>query len=245
VLSLLAESAAAVHVPDNRSLLEVWESSRAQAPAQRALSIAAIAGALDPEQAGSLTLGGRDGLLLGLREALFGSRMDCVADCPACGEPVELTFSVDDVRLAPHQPPPQITVALAGHDVEVRLPTAADLATVAGVAGDDPYDELLARCLPLPPPEGLSPAAAETLAAALAAADPQADVQLGLDCPSCEHHWSAPFDIAGHLLDELDAWAEQMLWGIHVLALAYGWSEEDTLRLSATRRHYYLEAVGW
>jgi hypothetical protein len=245
VQSLLAERTAAVRVPDNRSLLEVWEASAGRPPAQRALSIAATAGALSPQQAGSLTLGERDRLLLGLREALFGSRVDCVADCPACDEPVELAFSVGDILLAPQEPPAQITVTLAGHDVELRVPTAADLATVAEVADRDPYDELLARCLQEPPTAGLPPTAADTLAAALAAADPQADVQLGLDCPSCEHHWSAPFDVAGHLLDELDAWAERILWEIHVLAMAYGWREDDTLRLSATRRHFYLEAVGW
>lgn len=231
-------------VPDARSLLAAWEDSAGQPPARRALSIAATAGALSAQQADMLTVGARDRLLLELREALFGSRVDCVADCPACEAPVELTFSIGDIRVGSQQTPTPITVALAERQVQVRLPTAGDLAALACRSQRDARDELLTRCLLQPATLTLCPATADTLAAALAAADPQADVQLSLDCPSCEHHWSAAFDVAAQLLDELDAWAQRILWEIHVLASAYGWREDDTLKLSATRRQFYLEALG-
>jgi hypothetical protein len=244
--ALLAESSPAVRVPDAASLLDAWESSLTQPPAQRALAIVAVAvaGALSAEQAGALPVGERDRKLLELREALFGSRVDCTADCPRCGEPIDVMFSVGDVLLAPQRAPETITVAIAGTDVAARVPTAADLAAIAQLPdGGDPRGVLLARCLPQASLPELSSEAADALAAALADADPQADVQIALDCPCCEQRWSAPFDIATHLIAELDAWAQRILWEVHVLACRYGWREPDTLRLSPTRRRFYLEAL--
>jgi hypothetical protein len=235
---------AGVRVPDAGSLLRAWEDTLGQPPAQRALAIIAVACAQSPQQAGALSVGERDHQLLELREALFGSRLDCVADCPRCDEPVDVTFSVGDIRLEPLPAPARVTVAIAGAELQARVPTAADLAALAWLPDRDPRVELLARCLPESATLELSPAAADTVAAALAGADPQADVQLALDCPSCEHHWSAPFDVASHLLTELDSWAQRILWEVHVLACAYGWREPDTLRLSPTRRQFYLEALG-
>jgi hypothetical protein len=221
--SSLAAQPDAVRVPDARSLLEAWEAGVGQPPALRALAIAALAGEL--------------------REALFGSRLECIADCPACDAQVELSFAVGDVLLSPQPSPAQVSVTVGTGELHARLPTAADLAALALAPARDPRDELLARCVadrPAPLPDE----AADALAAALAAADPQADVRLALACPSCEERWSAPFDVATHLLGELDDWAQRMLWDIHALARAYGWREADTLELSPTRRRFYLEAIG-
>jgi hypothetical protein len=240
----LDEHPHAVRVPDASTLLDAWEDSLGEPPAQRALAIVAIASGQSSEQAGELAVGERDRRLLELRGALFGSRLDCVADCPRCGQPVDVTFSVGDILLEPRPAPATITVTVGGDDLAARVPTAGDLAALALLRDGDPRDELLARCLPHAAAVALTPAAADALAAALADADPQADVQLALDCPACEQRWSAPFDAAAHLLAELDAWAQRILWEVHVLASGYGWREPDTLRLSPTRRRFYLEALG-
>lgn len=240
----LAELPDAVHVPDAGSLLDAWEDGIGQPPALRALTIVALTGQQPPRDAGALTVGERDRRLLELREALFGSRLDCVSACPACDEQVELSFPVSAILVAPSRRAPEhVSVTVTGDEIHARLPTAADLAALAQVTDRDPREELLARCLPADAGP-LPAAAADALAAALAAADPQADVRLTLDCPSCEHRWSAPFDVANHLLGEVDVWAQHTLWDIHALARAYGWREADTLALSPTRRQFYLEAIG-
>jgi hypothetical protein len=79
--------------------------------------------------------------------------------------------------------------------------------------------------------------------AAMSEADPQADVQLDLFCPSCRHSWLATFDIGSFLWSELNAWAQRVLNEVHLLAKAYAWREADILAMSPTRRRFYLERV--
>ena len=78
---------------------------------------------------------------------------------------------------------------------------------------------------------------------AMLQADPQALIELQLNCPNCGHTWTALFDIANFLWRELDAWARRTLRDVHKLASAYGWSETQILALSPTRRRLYLELV--
>jgi hypothetical protein len=87
--------------------------------------------------------------------------------------------------------------------------------------------------------------AADQLAVAnrLADIDPQADVRLAVDCPNCEHAWSARFDIGPFLWAEINTWAQRLLADIHALAFAFGWSEKEILAMTAWRREIYLEML--
>jgi hypothetical protein len=79
------------------------------------------------------------------------------------------------------------------------------------------------------------------LTRALEEADPCIDFAVDLECPACAHAWSAPFDVAGYLWEEIDTRARRLLDEVHVLARAYGWPEDEVLRLSDARRSAYLE----
>ena len=70
--------------------------------------------------------------------------------------------------------------------------------------------------------------------------DPQAEIELKLDCAECRHHWVARFDIAHFLWREVEVEAARLLGEVHQLARAYGWSEPEVLALSPTRRRAYL-----
>ena len=94
------------------------------------------------------------------------------------------------------------------------------------------------------PPDRLPAAVLQAVAAAMAAADPQGDVELALRCPACGHVWPAAFDIGSFFWAEVDAWARVLLSEIHTLASAYGWREADVLALSPWRRRCYLELIG-
>ena len=77
----------------------------------------------------------------------------------------------------------------------------------------------------------------------MAAADPQADLQLSLACPECQHTWQTPLDIVSYFWSEIQAWATRLLREIHALASAYGWNEAEVLALSSWRRRAYLELI--
>jgi hypothetical protein len=233
-------------------LLEVWERGLAAPPVERMLALLQVA---NPDQSADdlarLTIGQRDGQLLTLREWTFGDRLVSVATCPRCGARLELDFAVGDIRAEPPGSDAELVLLAAGYTVAFRLPTSRDLAPLA-TATDLALARraLLARCV-LDAREGDEPRPAdqlpETVANALARrmaeADPQADVQLALTCPTCGHAWHEAFDIVSFFWSEIDAWAARTLRDVHVLASRYGWSEADILTISAWRRQTYLDLI--
>jgi hypothetical protein len=84
---------------------------------------------------------------------------------------------------------------------------------------------------------------AEAVADRMAMADPQAEIELAVDCPACGERWQAPFEIESFFWSEIGAWARRILSEVHVLASSYGWREADIFNMSAWRRQYYLDLI--
>jgi base plate protein len=246
-------------------LLTVWESGLGQPPVHRALTLAAAASGADVAELAELSVGRRDALLLALRQRCFGRRLPCVVGCPSCAERLELSLGVDDVRVEPPAAD-SAQVEVAGVRVTFRPPNSRDLLDLeldldlnleldltvdAGPAVPDARRRLVANCVvdartadgPVPA-DDLDDDVLDAVAERMGEADPQADVLLMLTCSSCGHDWGAPFDVAGYLWDEVDAYARRLLHDVHTLATAYGWSEAEALSVSPARRRFYLEAAG-
>ncbi|MDH6224157.1 putative RNA-binding Zn-ribbon protein involved in translation (DUF1610 family) [Streptomyces sp. MJP52] len=182
--------------------------------------------------------------------ALFGDRMQVRLECAACGSDMEFDLDAGDFarNLDGSRVPGRsfVQVRQDGWDVEFRLPGVADLDAAARAA--DPRAALLARCLvrarhggSAVSAEDLPAAVQRRIAEAVEAADPGADVTLGVNCPECGEATRAELDIASYLWTELDRWARDLLLDVHLLATSYGWSEPEILALSPLRRRYYLE----
>jgi len=238
-----------------QELLDVWERGLALLPVQRALALlAAACPETPPEALARESVGRRDGRLLSLREWTFGPRLVSLAVCPACGERLETAFDVADIRVEETgEGTEPLSLAADGCELTFRLPNSLDLAALGREEDvDGARRRLLGRCLlSARNPEGktitvqdLPPAALQAVAESMAAADPQGDIQLALQCPACGHAWPAAFDIVSFFWTEVDAWARVLLREIHVLASAYGWREADILALSPWRRRSYLELIG-
>jgi hypothetical protein len=237
-------------LPTASELLTAWERGLAAPAGRRALELSALA---RPELAAAereaLTAGERDAALLDLRERLFGSRLDAVLSCAACGETLELAPAVADLRAGSAGADPG-TVSHAGYDVSFRPPSALDLAEIADeIDVGRAQTALLERCVLDASVDGRAVAAHElpeevvaALDAELAAADPQADLELAVECPACGEESTATFDAATFLWSELERLALGTLREVHVLAAAYGWSESHILELGP-RRRLYLELV--
>jgi hypothetical protein len=239
-------------------LLNVWERGQAEPPVRQALALLAAACPETPsDEIARLAIGRRDRLLLELRERTFGPRLVSVAACPACGERLEVEVAVRDLLVEGAGPAEESGALDAdGWQVRFRPPHSLDvLALAEGGADRDPgaaRRRLLAGCLlGARTPDGgeadagdLPESVLQAVAGAMAAADPQAEIELALTCPACAHAWLALFDIVSFFWTEIDAWARVLLQEIHVLASAYGWREPDILALSPWRRRAYLEMVG-
>jgi hypothetical protein len=230
-------------------LLAVWEAGLGGDAVRRALVLAAAGGA-DAASAADLSVGRREAFVLALRERSFGTTFPCAVTCPSCGEELELELTTGDVRAA--EPGDVRQVRLDGFEIGFRLVTSRDLLAVRDGRTDVTATRrsLLGRVVTTATREGrkvdvdeLPERVLDALAAELSAQDPQADVLLDLDCANCRHEWASPFDVTTHLWAELDAYARRLLHDVHVLAGAYGWSEDDVLAVSPGRRQCYLELV--
>jgi hypothetical protein len=235
-------------------LLTVWEHGVSQRPSQRALSLLAVACADEapPGQLARLSLGQRDGRLLNLRQRTFGPHLAAISACPACSQVLEFTVNAADIRIAPaSQPAETIALAYADYELQFRLPDTLDLATMDPSADRQTNSQhLLRRCVTSArrasaeiPAEDLPPEVVAAVSERMAEADPQADVQLDLACPQCEHRWHSPFDIVSFFWSEIHALALRLLNDVHALASAYGWSEAAILALAPARRQAYLDLI--
>src|SRR5262245_8832896 len=78
-------------------LLSVWERGARQTLSRRALGLLAAASPdMAPDSLARLTVGERDARLFTLRSWLFGPRLLGLAQCPRCGEHVELGLDTED-----------------------------------------------------------------------------------------------------------------------------------------------------
>ena len=235
-------------------LLDVCDRARQQNQVQRALALYALARPGESyETLARATIGRRDQDLLKLRESIFGPAITAAAACPACGQAVEVEFSVGDIGPGPAGELEEThMLQLDGYQVWFRLPNSEDLISLDPRADSAMRKSaLLSRCVSevrvnnSPEtvqvwPESLVTALSERMAEL----DPQGDIHLTLNCPACRQVWGAPIDIVSFLWSEIETWALRMLGDVHELACAYGWRESDILGLSPWRRQAYLELLG-
>jgi hypothetical protein len=66
---------------------------------------------------------------------------------------------------------------------------------------------------------------------------------LNLTCPVCHHDFSALFDTATYLFQELHSRARHLYGEVHLLAFYYHWSEAEIMDMTARKRHLYLDLL--
>lgn len=237
-----------------QKILSIWEVGLKQHPIDRALTILVMAFPEIPqEELPALSIGRRDRCLLAVREATFGIELASFTRCIACQEQLEFTCPTTDIIIIPDVESGGQTyqMSIDGYELAFRVPNSLDLAAVAHCGNAIVAHQLLIeRCVlrvslhavditPADLPEAVTRALVEQMAEH----DPQADVQIDLNCPACGHCWSQLFDINAFIWVEIAACAKRLLREAHTLARAYGWREADILALSAARRAFYLEMV--
>ena len=237
------------------TLLDVWERGGDRAPPRQALLLLEAAHPeATPGELARLSVGRRDALLLDLRERAFGPHFESVAECPRCGEWLELSFDAADVRNSSPGSAERLAVALGGYAVTFRLLNSEDVLDALSDRTDNGKEvlvrQLLMRCVESAEHDGTTVSAAElpddvvdAIAEEMEAADPQANVTVLLTCPACQQEWEQLFDVASFLWAEVETWARRTIGEVHALASAYGWTEREVLGLTAQRRRLYLQRV--
>lgn len=240
------------------TLLRAWERTRATSPQQAAIAVLALA---EPRRSvddwARAPIGERDALLLELRAASLGQRLDGFAQCQNCGTELEFAFDANEIaqglRARLDDPAPTV----AGR----RLRQANTLDLIAATAAKDEAEAraiLIARTL-CPDPseaEGDSDGAAarrwldlqtpeifEALERAFDSVNASGEIRVQFACASCGDETAVDVDAAHFLIDEISRAAQRLLQDIHDLASVYGWSEQSILAMSDTRRSAYLERL--
>lgn len=227
-------------------LLVLWE----RALPLRAGAREALLAHDDAAQQAPPTIGAQRLRLIEQLQQRLGAYLPLRSRCPACGEQASFTVDLQALveTLAPAaEATAEQCLAHEGWQLRFRLPVPDEL------EADDPDVEcfvrrLLERCV-LGAVEQGEPRALQdvpmTLLDALSrrmdALDPAAQIGFDLDCPACATRWSAPFDPAAALWSLLQGDAERLLLDIDTLAQRYGWSEDQVLALTPTRRQAYLQ----
>jgi len=233
-------------------VLRIWEQGQGRHPLDQALTL--LSAALPEarwEDLARLPVGRRDALLAEVRARTLGPHMQVLVVCPACRERLEM--SVDTRGLLPEAPSEVPSeVEHGGFRVRFRLPDSRDLAALSRCGDPEAGRRMLIERCVLEAVHTDGPVAAgalpepvcERLAAAMADADPGAELIFDLSCPACRHTWRAWLDLGDFMWQELDPLARRLLMEVDVLARAYHWREADILALGARRRQAYLELVG-
>ena len=234
-------------------LLDLWEMGLARSPNEWALLLLAKACPdTQMESLASLCIGRRDALLLLLRDQVFGQNLACITACRGCGESLELDFSSRDIMVPKGSDLSEpFSLTVDGFEVDFRLPSSLDLLALAGT--NEVFSArqiLIERCLLNVSREGqemqagqLPPEVGDAISEQMSELDPQADLRLEMNCPSCGLSWLEIFDIVSFFWKETSAWAERILRDVSTLARFYGWSESEILSMSRWRRQIYLDMV--
>src|SRR5690242_12394249 len=129
-------------------LVHVWEQGQTLTPSGRGQALLEVLG-IEAGRRKDLSVGQRDALLLELRAGLFGPDVTAVAPCPACGDRMEVSFRLDDVRTSsPEDPAAPFELTHGDFVLRVRPPTTGDLLALDGAPpGSRGREFLLGRCV--------------------------------------------------------------------------------------------------
>ncbi|MEM8657300.1 MAG: hypothetical protein AAGF22_04325 [Pseudomonadota bacterium] len=219
------------------TLLTVWEEAVDAHPLDRAVSLISGFDRIPRAEAAALPMGARDRRLFALTGRLFGGEIRVFGACAACGAETEVVLPVA-AALEVALPEVDFSVTHQGQPHPCRLPDSRDLAQALQAAA--PREALLQTIVGVDAPEPDLLAEVET---ALEARAGLSALTLAHRCADCGAEAATPFDILDYLWRRISAEAQRLMWDIHLLAKAYGWTSGEILGLSRRRRAAHIALV--
>jgi hypothetical protein len=225
-------------------LLDLWERGSRRHPLDRALLV--LAAALPDRSYDGLAdwpLGRRNQALTNLYCQWFGPRLRAWTLCRNCSENLEFEMDTETLGGQNTWENDEAYEPVVVHGRAFRLPTSRDLALMANET--DPAAgavRLVERCLvESNGPARWSEEELFEIGESLAMVDPLAEICVNVPCPACGNEGKETLDPVSFLWTEIEARVRRLLFDVHTLASAYGWSEAAILSMSEIRRSMYIE----
>ena len=179
------------------------------------------------------------------RVTAFPVQLHCTsADCQSR---FEIELPLDTVIEHGATVADRVALTLAdGRRVTVRAPTGNDQREWRRRRYVSQHEAALAiasRLVIEPQMPAIDPAAMDTIAAALAAADPLVSFTVSCTCPACGQPNETTVDLEMLALRRIAARRQALLEDVHALACAYGWTEQETLAIPSDRRAEYRQLI--
>ena len=231
-------------VMGDADLISLWERGLRRHPLDRALlTLAAAFPEIPREHLADWPLGRRNQALAKARCHLFGACVHGWVACDNCNEKLELELDGQLLAGAKTETDSATDETVSAYGRTFRLPTSRILAHAASLS--DPAEgaaRIAEECeVEKTPNVRWSESELADIGEKLALADPFSEMRISLHCPKCGSDWQAILDIPSFFWIEIEGRVRQILFAIHALASAYGWSEAEILSLSDERRALYLE----
>lgn len=194
-------------------------------------------------KADQITTADRDRILAFLYTLHFGPNIESKINCRFCQKPVDLNFSLDDLRSHIEQ---QHGSPVAGQledgsfelpsGCRFRLPTGSDELALVGFPPASAASMLLRRCIIAGDPGEYGEAAQR----AMEEIAPLLQTEMTANCPECGQEQQLRFDIQSFLLNRLKNERQRTAWEVHLLASAYRWSHREIVELPRALRRMYV-----
>lgn len=218
----------------------------------------------------ALLVADRQYLLLKLREATFGERVQATILCPwqDCGKPMDIEFSLRDIPTTESEDkgpiykmelsPEAAFIDDSGSYnrwVTFRLPNGGDQEVVSPLLSEDEEKAsvmLLERCIQTmgcvrnPGYEQiskLSSLARMEIEAQMETVAPKVDLTMRTICPECDRDLTTPFDIQSFFFSELKISSDLLYREVHYLAYHYHWSEREIMDMPRGKRRKHIEIL--
>lgn len=175
-----------------------------------------------------------DAALLGLRRFLEGDRLIAEIQCGACSAWGDVAFSIAEY-LDAHRPRRAARARVAS------IPTVGHV--LAAIEAHGPGPAAIAALEASYGAEHGGGADARKALARLEKAAPALSGPIEGVCPQCAAPVSAWFDPGAFVLAEMRPRAQMIYDEVHLLASAYGWTEDGILSLPGPRRAAYAARI--
>ena len=200
---------------------------------------------VEPGRAAELPLCDCDRLCASIYLDCFGEQIEGMATCGACAEAFELNLSLLDLMkeqaegpLPEASGPDERGVFTMADGRHFRLPTAGDQREVRGLDPEEAVTALFGRCIEGAPVEDL-----QSVETAMDQAGARIDLDIEAGCPHCGALERVRFDIQSYLFGALAFERQFLNHEVHCLAMAYGWTHEEILRLNRQDRRAFVRLI--